>query len=90
MGDFVLTLPVFKALKVRFPHAQIDALGYPSIAVMAQWGGWVSQIFPLEHPDLATFFTETNSLNPEWCERFGSYDLIVSYCYDPEGVFHKR
>ncbi len=57
---------------------------------MAQWGGWVSQIFPIEHQDLATFFTETNSLNPGWCERFGSYDLIVSYCYDPEGVFHKR
>lgn len=90
MGDFVLTLPVFDALKVHFPHAQLDVLGYPGIAAMAQWGGWVSHVYSIEQAALATFFTAASPLDREWSDRFASYDLIVSYCFDPEGVFHQR
>ena len=39
IGDFIVTLPVFRALRRRWPEAFIEIAGYPHIAELALAGG---------------------------------------------------
>ncbi len=34
IGDFILTLPVFSALRERFPEARLEVLGYPNVTAL--------------------------------------------------------
>ncbi|WCJ58675.1 glycosyltransferase family 9 protein [Fontisphaera persica] len=87
IGDFILTLPVLAALRARFPQPPLEVLGYPHIAGLAQWGGLADAVRPIESRALAGFFVRGGQLQLELCEYFASCSLIVSYLYDPDGVF---
>src|SRR5436190_22289189 len=87
IGDFLLTLPVLAALRKHFPKATLDILGYPHVASLAAQGGLAETVYPIEAPQLAGFFVRGAALNPEWVRRFAEVDLIVSFAYDPEGIF---
>ena len=58
IGDFILTLPVLSALKLRFPKVALEILGYPRIASLALDGGLVKAVHPIESPELAMFFSK--------------------------------
>lgn len=87
IGDFVLTLPVLAALRARFPQPPLEVLGYPHIAGLAQWGGLADAVRPIESRAMAGFFVRGGQLQLELCEYFASCSLIVSYLYDPDGIF---
>ena len=87
IGDFVLTLPVFAALRARYPEARIEIVGYPRIAELALAGGWADALRPIEAPALASFFSPQAPLDASWAAYFSGASLIVSYLHDPEGVF---
>jgi heptosyltransferase-2 len=44
IGDFILTLPVFSALRQQFPQTRLDVLAYPHIAQLALVGGLVDEV----------------------------------------------
>ncbi len=90
IGDFVLTLPVLAALRDRFPKAELEILGYPRIATMAVEAGLVRAVHALESPGLAMFFTPNGAFDLEWREFFARYAIIVSYLFDPDGVFEEN
>jgi ADP-heptose:LPS heptosyltransferase len=83
LGDFILTLPVLAALRGRFPKARLNILGYPRVAALAQAGGCADAVAPLEAPRLARMF----AADAPMMEEFAGYDLLVSYIYDPEGIW---
>ncbi|MDP7050403.1 MAG: glycosyltransferase family 9 protein [Verrucomicrobiota bacterium] len=87
IGDFILTLPVLAALQDRFPQADIEVLGYPRIASLALSGGLARAVHALESPGLAAFFARDGSSDPEWREFFGQFAIVISYLYDPDGLF---
>lgn len=87
IGDFILTLPVLAALRARFPEPPLEVLGYPHIAALAQWGGLADAVRPIESRALAGFFVRGGELQLELCEYFASFSLIISYLYDPDGIF---
>ncbi|MCX8157738.1 MAG: glycosyltransferase family 9 protein [Verrucomicrobiae bacterium] len=87
IGDFILTLPVLAALRARFPQPPLEVLGYPHIASLAQWGGLADAVRPIESRAMAGFFVRGGRLQLELCEYFASCSLIVSYLYDPDGIF---
>ena len=87
IGDFILTLPVLAALRERFPTADIEVLGYPRIASLALLGGLARAVHALESPGLAAFFAKDGSFDPEWREFFGQFAIVISYLYDPDGLF---
>jgi heptosyltransferase-2 len=87
IGDFVLTLPALKLLRDRFPGAQVEILGYKHIAVLAEKRFYADAVRSIESGQLARFFAKDSELPNELIDYFTSFDLIVSYLFDPDGIF---
>jgi len=84
IGDFVLTLPAFSALRSRWPEAVIEIVGYPHIAELALAGGLVDRITSLDKADMARFFSLKPQFSEEQRQYVASFDLVISYLYDPD------
>ena len=87
IGDFILTLPAIKALRDANPQAHIEILGYKHIAVVAENRFYAQRVRSIESAQLATFFAKDTELPAECSKYFAAFDLIVSYLYDPDGIF---
>ena len=90
IGDFILALPTLKALREAYPHAHLEILGYKHIALLAQNRFYARAVRSIEYGPLASFFAENSKLLAELANHFGSFDLIISYLYDPDGIFEKN
>ena len=87
IGDFILTLPVLSALRRHFPEAWLEVLGYSHIAQLAQAASLADGVRSIEARPLAGFFARSGALDPALQEYFASFALVISYLYDPDGVF---
>jgi heptosyltransferase-2 len=87
IGDFILTLPALKALRDCMPHCHIEILGYKHIAVLAENRFYAQAALSIEYAPLAKFFAIDAELPGELAEHFASFDLIISYLYDPDRIF---
>lgn len=87
IGDFILTLPVFAALRRQFPAVRLEVLGYPHIAALATAGGLVAAARPIEARLLAGFFARKGELSPELAAYFAEFHVIISYLFDPDELF---
>jgi heptosyltransferase-3 len=90
IGDFILTLPALKALREAHPGAHIEILGYKHIAVLAENRFYAQAVRSIEHGPLASFFAKNSELPAELKGYFASFDLIISYLYDPDRVFERN
>ena len=87
IGDFILTLPALKALREAYPHAHLEILGYKHIAVLAENRFYAQAVRSIEYGPLSSFFAKGSKSPPELADYFASFDLIISYLYDPDGIF---
>jgi len=87
IGDFILTLPALKALRDARPQAHLEILGYKHIAVLAEKRFYAQAVQSIEYGLLARFFARNSELPSEMADYFASFDLIVSYLYDPDQIF---
>jgi ADP-heptose:LPS heptosyltransferase len=87
IGDFILTLPALAALREQFPQTHVELLGYPHIAQLALAGGLVDRLRSIEARALAGFFARSGPLDPDLREYFASFDVVISYLYDPDEIF---
>jgi ADP-heptose:LPS heptosyltransferase len=87
IGDFILTLPALAALRQHFPEAIVEVLGYPHIVHLAVAGGLVDDVKAIEARGLASFFARGGTLDPALAEYFSTFNLIISYLYDPDLIF---
>jgi heptosyltransferase-2 len=87
IGDFVLTLPAIKLLRDGFPGAHLEILGYKHIAALAEKRFYAEAVRSIESGALATFFAKGSELPAELVAYFHSFDLILSYLYDPDRIF---
>jgi heptosyltransferase-2 len=90
VGDFILTLPALKALRDACPHAHIEILGYKHIAGLAENRFYAQAVRSIEYGPLSRFFARDSELPAELANYFASFDLIVSYLYDPDRVFENN
>src|SRR4029077_16368437 len=86
IGDFILTLPALKALREARPEAHIEILGYKHIAVLAEEGFYAQGVQSIESGPLARFFARNSELPAELADYFASFDLLISYLYDPDRI----
>ncbi len=87
LGDFLLTIPVLSALRAAQPEARLEALAYPGVATLAKSCELVDDARSIEYGPLAGFFTRGAVLDPALRAYFASFDLVLSYLYDPDGFF---
>ena len=90
IGDFVLTLPVLAALRAQFPSIHLEVLGYAHIAQLALAGGLADAVRSIEARALAPFFARGGSLDDEMRDYFSTFALIISFLYDPDGIFQEN
>jgi heptosyltransferase-2 len=90
IGDFILTLPALKALRDGYPHAHIEILGYKHIAVLAENRFYAQAARSIEYGPLSTFFAKNAELPSELVTYFAGFDLLISYLYDPDGIFESN
>ncbi|MFN0129932.1 MAG: glycosyltransferase family 9 protein [Verrucomicrobiales bacterium] len=90
MGDFLLTLPALRLARRSFPGQSIEVLGTPGIVALATYFELADAVRRLEDPALARFFVHGASLDPDWCAYFSSFSVVVSYLFDPDGIFHEN
>ncbi|MCE0522551.1 MAG: glycosyltransferase family 9 protein [Methylacidiphilales bacterium] len=87
LGDFIVTLPTLRLLRRRWPDAHIEVLGHPHLCEIALRRYYLDAARSVNHGPLSAFFTPRAVLDPDWMDYFGSFDLVLSYFYDPDGLF---
>ena len=87
IGDFILTIPVFSALRQQFPDTPIEVLGYPHIAALAKAAGLVNEVRSIDARALAGFFARSGVLDQELQNYFSDFAIVISYLYDPDLFF---
>lgn len=87
MGEFILTCPVFSALRAQFPGVPIEVLGYPRIAELARTAGLIDEVRSIETRAAAGFFARNAPLDEELSNYFARFSVIFSYLYDPDCFF---
>ncbi len=87
VGDFILTMPAMLLVRESLPETEIEILGYPGIANLALVTGIADRLRSIEDARLATFFIPGAKLDPEWSAYVASFDVVVSFLYDPDGYF---
>src|SRR5438094_2601677 len=90
IGDFIPTLPALKALREARPRAHIEILGYKHIAVLAENRFYAQAARSIEYGPLSAFFAKNSELPADLANYFASFDLIVSYLYDPDRIFENN
>jgi heptosyltransferase-3 len=87
LGDFLVTLTTVRLLRERWPGARIELLGHPRLAEPAVERFYLDAARSVNHGPLSAFFTPRAVLDPGWMDYFGSFDLVLSYFYDPDELF---
>lgn len=85
LGDFLLTLPAIEGL--RAASARLELLAYPQFAGLAREAGLVDAVRSIEYGPLSGFFARGAVQDPDLRDYFSSFDAVVSYLYDPDGIF---
>jgi heptosyltransferase-2 len=87
LGDFIVTLPTLRLLREKWPEARIELLGYPRLAEIALDRYYLDGVRSVNHGPLSAFFMPRAVLDPDWMDYIGGFDLVLSYFYDPDGLF---
>ena len=90
IGDFILTLPALKALRDTYPDVHIEILAYKHIAVLAENRFYAQAVRSIEYGPLSSFFAKNSEISAELADYFASFDLIISYLYDPDQIFENN
>jgi heptosyltransferase-3 len=87
LGDFIVSLPTLRLLREKWPGAEIEVLGHPRIAEIALNRHYLNGVRSVNHGPLSAFFMPRAVLDPGWMDYIGDFDLVLSYFYDPDGLF---
>jgi heptosyltransferase-2 len=90
LGDLIVTLPTVRLVRERWPDARIEILGHPRLAEIAVQRYYLTAARSVNHRTLSAFFTPRAVLDPEWMDYIGDFDLVLSYFYDPDGLFKEN
>jgi ADP-heptose:LPS heptosyltransferase len=90
LGDFILALPALETLRKVFPHAKSAIMGYPRILELVEKRFYAEEILSIDQKGMATFFVREGSLDFTLSQFFKTFDLIVVFGKDGEGIVIKN
>lgn len=89
LGDFLVTLPAIALLRQRWPDAEIELIGNPVAAALAQARGLLHRV----HPQSSARWLPLHGrepLPPELHAWLSGFDLVLSFQPDPAGELAAR
>ena len=90
IGDFILTLPAIRLLRENIAGCHLEVLGYPGIVDLAVTAGLADATRSLEHRTMAPLFARGATIDEALCDYLRSFNLVVSYLYDPDGFLREN
>jgi len=87
IGDFILTLPAIRLLRKTIAGCHLEVIGYPAIAELARTAGLADSIRSFDHRTMAMLFAKNAPIDEALAEHLRSFNLVVSFLYDPDGLF---
>lgn len=87
VGDFILTLPAIRLAREQLPGARVEVLGYLPAIRLAESARLADATRSIEHGPLSAYFVPGSPLPGELAAWLGGFSVVVSYLYDPDGVF---
>jgi hypothetical protein len=87
IGDFILTLPAIRLLRETIAGCHLEVIGYPAIAELARAAGLADSVRSLEHRTMAAALRQNAPIDEALAEHLRSFNLVVSFLYDPDGLF---
>ena len=86
IGDFILVLPVLEAIRARQPEAEVEVLGYPSIADLAVRRRYATAARRVDAAEWAPLFARGGELGEDECAWLLDFDCVFCIWPDDEGV----
>jgi ADP-heptose:LPS heptosyltransferase len=86
LGDFILALPILETLRKAFPQAKSVMMGFPRILELVDKKFYADEILSIDRKGMASFFTRAGGLDPSLSQFFSTFDLLVVFAKDGEGV----
>lgn len=86
IGDFILTLPALRLIRETLAGCHLEVLGYPGIMDLAVKAGLADSTRSLEHRSMALLFAKGATLDPALVEYLLSFNLVITYLFDPDGI----
>ena len=79
VGDVIVTLPAFRALRLAFPNAHIEVLGHPQRVCLARHPAYADAIVDAEKLDIYRLFSRGVREARILASYLSGFDLILSY-----------
>lgn len=89
LGDFLVTLPLLKALRHRWPHARIECVGNSRAAQLAVLDGTLDAAHDESEARWAQLHDD-GPLTPAFQSWLESFSLVLNYWPDPGGELARR
>lgn len=87
IGDVIITLPAFFAIRSHFYNAHIEIMGYASFLEMVKGRFYADTVSRFDQTDISGLFIKDAQL-PEYLEkRLHGMDMIISFLLDKDGIF---
>lgn len=85
IGDFILTVPVFTALRRHWPRARLTLVAQPRLCLLAAACGLADAAVSLDSAAVSRLYVPGAGGGPE-LEPLTGHDLAVCLLSDPEGI----
>jgi ADP-heptose:LPS heptosyltransferase len=86
IGDLIMTLPVLRALRRRFPGAYIEVTGHPHSLALIAGQREIDAVSSINRREVARLYVPNGPIPDALKRTFGAFDLIVAYVADTEGT----
>jgi heptosyltransferase-2 len=86
IGDFIFTLPVFEALKMRDPDGEVDILGYSGVAELAVGRRHAANLRRVDGAEWAALFSPDGQLGEAERRYLSGFDETYCVWPDADGV----
>lgn len=84
LGDVIVTLPAFGAIRDYFPDAHIEIMGYTSFLEIVKGRFYADATSRFDQADIAALFLKNAQLPESLRKRFRDIDVIISFVSDKE------
>ncbi|OGL38654.1 MAG: hypothetical protein A2042_04075 [Candidatus Schekmanbacteria bacterium GWA2_38_11] len=87
IGDFLLSLPTFHSIRMKFPEAYIEIMGNSEIIKLVEDRFYADKGISIEISGFSNFFIKDGNLPDSLVNYFKSFQKIFTYLNDKDGTF---